>query len=124
MDSGYSSDSAAMRNGIRASAMRSRILRNLRRIPWAVALLVVSMAHISAGQQVDIQTLVTSGNLEEMRWPNFSDYRNSIQEFYEPTGFTSAWVQGSQPLPQPLSLIELFRVNHVFAPTHTGRAFM
>ena len=89
--------------------MRTRIMRNLRRIPWGAALLVVSLAHIGAGQQVDIKTLVTSGNLEELRWPNFSDYRNSIQEFYGPTGFTPAWVQGSQPLPQALSLIELFR---------------
>jgi len=69
----------------------------------------VSWAHISAGQQVDIRTLVTSGKLDEMRWPNFSDYRNSIQEFYGPTGFAPAWVQGSQPSPQALALIELFR---------------
>jgi L,D-transpeptidase YcbB len=82
---------------------------NLRRIPWGAALLIVFLAHVSAGQQTDIRTLVTSGNLEEMRWPNFGDYRNSVQEFYEPTGFTPAWVQGSQPLPQALSLIELFR---------------
>ena len=90
-------------------AMRTRIVRNLRRIRCGAALLVLSLAHLSSGQQVDIRTLVTSGNLEEMRWPNFSDYRNSTQEFYEPTGFTPAWVQGSQPLPQALSLIELFR---------------
>jgi murein L,D-transpeptidase YcbB/YkuD len=84
-------------------------MHNLRWIRWGAVFLVVSLAHISAGQQVDIQTLVTSGNLEEMRWPNFSDYRNSIQEFYGPTGFTPAWLHGSQPLPQALLLIELFR---------------
>jgi L,D-transpeptidase YcbB len=87
--------------------MRTRLMRNLRKIPWGTALLVVSLAHIS-GQQVDIQTLVTSGNLEEMRWPNFSDYRDSIQEFYGSAGFAPAWVQGSQPTPQALSLIEIF----------------
>jgi hypothetical protein len=80
-----------------------------RRIPWVTTLLVLLLAHISVGQQSDIRTLVTSGKLEEMRWPNFSDYRDSIQEFYEPTGFAPAWVQGSQPLPQALSLIELFK---------------
>jgi len=84
-------------------------MRKPGRIPWGIALLVVLLAHISAGQQSEIRTLVTSGNLEEMRWPNFSDYRNSIQEFYEPSGFAPAWVQGSQPRPQALSLIELFR---------------
>jgi len=94
---------------ILASAMRTRIMRNRWRIPLVAGLLVVSLAHISAGQQVDIQTLVASGNLQEMRWPNFTDYRNSIQEFYGATGFTPAWVQGSQPSPQALSLIELFK---------------
>jgi L,D-transpeptidase YcbB len=84
-------------------------MRNLKRIPWGAALLVVFLAKISAGQQVDIRTLVTTGNLEEMRWPNFNDHRNSVQEFYEPTGFTPAWVQGSHPVPQALSLIEIFR---------------
>src|SRR4051794_19133125 len=74
-----------------------------------IAVVVMSLACVSAGQQVEIRTLISSGNLEELRWPNFSDYRNSIQEFYEPTGFSPAWVQASQPLPQALSLIELFR---------------
>jgi L,D-transpeptidase YcbB len=73
------------------------------------ALLVVALACLSAGQQVDIRNLVTSGNLEGMRWPNFSDYRDWLQKFYEPTGFTPAWVQGTQPIPQALALIALFR---------------
>ena len=93
----------------RASAMRIRVMRNLRWIQWGVALAVVLWAHICSGQQAEIKTLVTNGSLEEMRWPNFSDYRNSIQEFYEPSGFAPAWVQGSQPVPQALSLIELFK---------------
>jgi murein L,D-transpeptidase YcbB/YkuD len=67
------------------------------------------LACLSAGQQPDIQNLVTSGNLEGMRWPNFSDYGNWLQKFYEPTGFAPAWVVRSQPVPQVLSLIELFR---------------
>ena len=64
------------------------------------------LAHIATGQQIDIRILVTSGNLEDMRWPNFSDYRDSLQKFYAPTGYAPAWVQGSQPVPQALSLIE------------------
>jgi murein L,D-transpeptidase YcbB/YkuD len=78
------------------------------RFAWGTALLVVSLACL-AGQQSDIQNLVTSGNLDGMRWPNFSDYRNWVQKLYEPTGFAPAWVQGSQPSPQALLLIELFK---------------
>jgi murein L,D-transpeptidase YcbB/YkuD len=45
-----------------------------------------------------------------MRWPNFSDYRKWLQKFYEPTGFAPAWVQGAQPVPPAVSLVEAFRV--------------
>ena len=69
----------------------------------------MSLACTSAGQQVDIQNLVKGGNLEGMRWPNFSDYRNGVQEFYEPAGYAPAWVHGSQPVPPVLALIEQFR---------------
>ncbi len=79
------------------------------RFAWGTALLFVSLASFSAGQQSDIQNFVASGNLEGMRWPNFSDYRDWLQKFYEPTGFAPAWVKGSQPLPQALSLIEVFK---------------
>ena len=81
------------------------------RIRFAVgtALLVVSSTCLIAEQQPDIQNLVASGSLEGMRWPNFSDYRNWLQKFYEPTGSAPAWIQGSQPVPQALALIELFR---------------
>ena len=84
-------------------------MRNLIRLAWIIAVLVVSLAHLSAGQQSDIQNLVNSGNLEGLRWPNFSDYRASLQKFYEPTGYPPAWVREGQPVPQALSLIERFR---------------
>lgn len=80
------------------------------RLGWGIALVVVSLSCLSAAQQPDIQNLVSSGNLEGMRWPNFGDYRNWLQKFYEPTGFAPAWVQGTQPVPQARLLIEVFRV--------------
>ena len=73
------------------------------------AVLVVFLACLSAAQQTEIQTLVTSGNLEAMRWPNFSDYRSSLQEFYAPAGFVPAWVQGSQLTPQASAMIGVFK---------------
>jgi murein L,D-transpeptidase YcbB/YkuD len=80
------------------------------RFAWGTALLVAALTCLVAGQQPsDIQNLVTSGNLEGMRWPNFSDYRSWLQKFYQPAGYAPAWVQGAQPVPQALSLIEVFR---------------
>jgi len=88
--------------------MRTRHLRKLGRLSLSIAL-VVSVACACAGQQTEIQNLVTNGNLAGMRWPNFSDYRTSVEKFYQPTGFAPAWVQGTQPIPQALSLIEVFK---------------
>ena len=92
-----------------ATAMRTRPIHNLFPLGVAVAVLVVSLAVISAGQQADIQTLQSSGHLDGMRWPNFSDYRPGLQKFYKPTGYAPAWVHGSQLVPQALSLIKLFK---------------
>jgi murein L,D-transpeptidase YcbB/YkuD len=84
-------------------------MRRLLRYAWGIAVLVVSLSSLGAGQQSEIQSLVASGNLEGMRWPNFTDYRPSLLKFYEPTGYAPAWSQNSQPVPQALSLIEFFK---------------
>ena len=86
-----------------------QITSNRMRIAWGIALLATCFACPGIGQQVDIKNLVTSGQMESMRWPNFVDYRSWLQKFYEPAGFAPAWMVGSQPAPVALSLIELFR---------------
>ncbi|MGA9305468.1 MAG: L,D-transpeptidase family protein [Candidatus Sulfotelmatobacter sp.] len=86
-----------------------QVVRRGMRFALGTALLVMCSACLSVGQEPGIQNLVTTGNLDGMRWPNFSDYRNWLQKFYEPAGFAPAWLQGSQPVPQALSLIEIFR---------------
>ena len=82
-----------------------------RRIRFAsgAALLVMTLVHTSAGQQADIQNLVTRGKLDGMRWPNFSDYRDWLRKFYEPTGYAPVWLQGTQLVPQAQSLIDRFK---------------
>jgi L,D-transpeptidase YcbB len=80
------------------------------RFACGASLLVLFLVGISAGQQPDIQNLISRGNLDGMRWPNFSDYRTWLQKFYEPTGYAPAWVQGAQPVPQATALIEIFKV--------------
>jgi len=80
------------------------------RFAWGAGLLVLSLVCLSAGQQPGIQDLIASGTLDGMRWPHFSDYRNWLQKFYEPTGYAPAWVHGSQPVPQATALIEIFKV--------------
>jgi murein L,D-transpeptidase YcbB/YkuD len=67
------------------------------------------MACLGAGRtSPKIQSLIDAGSLDAMRWPNFSDFRASLKEFYEPAGYAPAWVQQTQPSPQALAMIELF----------------
>ena len=56
-----------------------------------------------------IENLVSAGTLDGMRWPNFRDYQPWLKRFYEPSGYTPTWVQGTEPSRQALSMIELFR---------------
>jgi murein L,D-transpeptidase YcbB/YkuD len=56
-----------------------------------------------------IQSLISSGNLGELRWPNFRDYQPWLQKFYAPAGFAPAWLEGNAPSAQSRAMIELFR---------------
>lgn len=56
-----------------------------------------------------IETLVSAGNLDGMRWPNFSDYRVWLQKFYQPAGYAPAWLTGNSPSRQAVSMIAVFR---------------
>jgi murein L,D-transpeptidase YcbB/YkuD len=76
---------------------------------WRRILAVLALATIAVAQAPSrIQSLVSAGNLPDMRWPNFRDYKPWLQKFYEPAGFAPAWVQGSAPSPQARAMIDLF----------------
>ncbi len=58
----------------------------------------------------ELGALVASGRLPDLRWPNFSDVRADVAEFYSLNGNTPAWVQGAGvPTAQALSMIALFK---------------
>lgn len=73
-------------------------------------LLIITFSCLGVAQPSSrIQKLVSAGTLDGMRWPNFSDYKPWLQKFYQPTGYAPAWIHGSQPSPQGLAMIELFK---------------
>ena len=83
--------------------MRIRVV--LRQLLIAIALSCFAIAQA----QSRIQSLVTAGSLEGMRWPNFNDYRVWLQKFYEPAAYASAWLQGNAPISQARVMIERFQ---------------
>ena len=87
---------------------RSDQVRGLRAV-WKQALLGVALACAAFTQPSSIQSLISAGQLNEMRWSNFRDLQTSLREFYQPAGYAPAWVQGATPSPQALAIIEIFR---------------
>ncbi len=76
---------------------------------WTLVLLLAALTSSASAQQQQIQSIVSAGRLEGMKWPDFSDYRAWMQKFYEPSGYAPAWIQGTTPSAQASGMIELFR---------------
>ncbi len=67
-----------------------------------------SIAGASQGDG-DLGALVAAGMLPDLRWPNFTDYRDSVKKFYNAGGYSLAWIQGGKAIPQAVSMILLFQ---------------
>src|ERR1700722_5883431 len=62
---------------------------------------------LSSTGRDQLQAIITSGNLPEMRWPNFSDYVPLVQQFYGFYGNGMPWMRDSQPTPQAQQMIAI-----------------
>jgi len=56
-----------------------------------------------------IREIVSSARLADLRWPDFSDYRVHLENFYKPSGYGPAWIRGTETTPQARTLIEVLR---------------
>src|SRR6185436_3234218 len=54
-----------------------------------------------------IEPLVEASRLDEMRWPDFTDYRKHLRNFYAPRAYEPAWVANGRPTPQALAVIAI-----------------
>jgi L,D-transpeptidase YcbB len=109
------------------------LVRSTRRLEIAILLLVASLplcgqasaqsskdspvatsAKADSTQKPDraatrLHTIIDSGRHEDLRWPDFSDYRVHLDNFYRPSGYKLAWVRDRQPTTQALELIKIFQ---------------
>ena len=85
---------------------------------WLLWLLIVgsplagsAVAQPSGASDVSSQLrgIASAGQLPELRWPNFSDYRQHVQNFYQPSDYSPAWVRNGQPTQQALAIINLLK---------------
>jgi murein L,D-transpeptidase YcbB/YkuD len=56
-----------------------------------------------------LREIISTGRLADLRWPDFSDYRVHLQNFYEPVSYSLAWVRDGQPTQQALTIIEVLQ---------------
>ncbi len=56
-----------------------------------------------------LRDLAASGRLPDLRWPDFADYRNDVQRFYEASDFEGGWSKDGKPTPQAQAIIEVLQ---------------
>lgn len=61
------------------------------------------------GAAARLTAIVASGRLEDLRWPNFSDYRPQLVNFYRSSGYKPAWVGDGAPTAQAVQLIQILQ---------------
>ena len=62
---------------------------------------------ISPDGQASLRSVVQSGKLQDLRWPDFTDYGAHLQKFYESYGYSLPWVNGMEPTAQAQQLIAI-----------------
>jgi len=62
---------------------------------------------LSAQGQTWLGAAIASGNLPDLRWADFSDYKVQVQKFYDSNGNSLSWVNGMGPTPQAREVIAL-----------------
>ena len=72
-------------------------------------LLAVSLLVSSGECQSELCRRVSEGYLSDTRWPDFTDYRLHVQDFYESAGYGLAWTRDGAPTRQAAAIIEVLR---------------
>src|SRR5215471_15687231 len=52
-----------------------------------------------------LQSAIQSGRLNDLRWPNFSDYRAHVDRFYRQRSYKLAWFDSGKPTPRAQQMI-------------------
>jgi murein L,D-transpeptidase YcbB/YkuD len=56
-----------------------------------------------------LRGIAASGRLPELRWPDFSDYRVHVSNFYESSGYAPAWLRNNEPTQEAQTVIEVLK---------------
>jgi len=62
-----------------------------------------------AESSVTLRSIVTAGRLPDLRWPDFSDYRALVANFYESAGYVPIWLTNNEPTQQAQTVIDVLK---------------
>jgi murein L,D-transpeptidase YcbB/YkuD len=79
------------------------------RIPVVMVNLATDAQGPSGSGEALMRACIRAGRLADLRWPDFTDYHEQVNKFYESGAYTLAWTRNSRPTPQALAMAGLFR---------------
>jgi L,D-transpeptidase YcbB len=62
---------------------------------------------LSPDDQAILRGIIQSRSLSDLRWPDFGDYGQQVQKFYESYGYALPWIRGREPTPQAQQILTL-----------------
>jgi murein L,D-transpeptidase YcbB/YkuD len=73
---------------------------------WAIPARAAEQAGDVTGR---LRAIIISARLQDLRWPDFSDYRIHVDTFYRVSGYALAWVKQGAPTAQANEIIQLLQ---------------
>lgn len=74
---------------------------------WTLRLLLFATLAFASSPTRD---LIAAGRLDDLRWPDFSDFRADLDSFYQPD-YALSWFRNGSITPQALAAIELLKAS-------------
>lgn len=72
---------------------------NMLRI-WILAFSTIALGYSQT------RDLIASGRLDDLHWPDFSDFQADVDAFYQPGGYAPVWSQNGSITPQASAIID------------------
>ena len=69
----------------------------------------VATADASSAFSATLRQIAVAGRLPDLRWPDFSDYRIHLTNFYDSIGYVPAWLDNNDPTQQAQNVIDVLK---------------
>jgi murein L,D-transpeptidase YcbB/YkuD len=97
--------------------------RPVTKYPWlvlrstCVLVLLAATVDVDSNARADaaseasatLREIAAAGRLSDLRWPDFSDYRSHVANFYDAAGYAPAWLRNHEPTQQAQTVIDVLK---------------